>query len=96
METANDIKKLDINSLRDTNENLYAELQKIREGKCTDCIQHLITDSHKKALEKTNSYIKALEEIKIIADDTFQVCDDDCGNARKIKLIIDKINEVLQ
>ena len=41
-------------------------------------------------------YHKALEEIKVIAQDTFHCCDDDCGNARKIKLIIDKINEVLQ
>ena len=45
-------------------EEIRAELQKIREGKCTDCIQHLITDSHKKALAKTGSYIKALEEIR--------------------------------
>ncbi len=43
-----------------------------------------------------NKYRSALEEIREIADDTFKVCDDDCGNARKIKLIIDKINEVLK
>lgn len=43
----------------------------------------------------TKKYRSALEEIRVIADDTFKVCDDDCGNARKIKLIIDKINEVL-
>ena len=42
-----------------------------------------------------DNYRKALEEIREIADDTFLCCDDDCGNARKIKLIIDEINEVL-
>ena len=41
-------------------------------------------------------YRSALEEIREIAKDTFHCCDDDCGNARKIKLIIDKINEVLK
>lgn len=51
-----------------------------------------IADEWTKAAEK---YKAALEEIRVIADDTFKVCDDDCGNARKIKLIIDKINEVL-
>lgn len=45
--------------------------------------------------EVRERYRKALEEIKVIADDTFHCCDDDCGNARKIKLILDKINEVL-
>ena len=48
-----------------------------------------------KVINQRDKYIKALEEIKVIADDTFKVCDDDCGNARKIKLIIDKANEVL-
>jgi hypothetical protein len=45
--------------------------------------------------ELSDNYRSALEEIRVIADDTFIICDDDCGNAIKIKLIADKINEVL-
>lgn len=51
--------------------------------------------SIKDRLHQMQKALASLEEIRVIADDTFKVCDDDCGNARKIKLIIDKINEVL-
>lgn len=51
--------------------------------------------SIKDRLHQMQKALASLEDIKVIADDTFKVCDDDCGNARKIKLIIDKINEVL-
>lgn len=53
------------------------------------------TENHNEDSKIIEEYRSALEEIRVIADDTFKVCDDDCGNARKIKLIIDKINEVL-
>lgn len=57
--------------------------------------RQFIEDANDRLYFKAERYRSALEEIRVIADDTFKVCDDDCGNARKIKLIIDKINEVL-
>lgn len=58
-----------------------------------------VNEDFKKAWDELNGKYKqlrsVLEEIRVIADDTFKVCDDDCGNSRKIKLILDKIEEVL-
>jgi len=65
---------------------------------CIEMIENTEGQAHIEGVrlaKENKNYRSALEEIRVIADDTLKVCDDDCGNARKIKLIIDKINEVL-
>ena len=47
-------------------------------------------------VEVTNKYKQALEEVREIAKNIYQICDDECGNASRIRLITDKINEVLK
>jgi chromosome segregation ATPase len=74
---------------------LFKCLDTFGENECHCACRCLGNEFCEDADKKINSYRSALEEIRVIADDTFKVCDDDCGNARKIKLIIDKINEVL-
>jgi len=65
---------------------------------CIEMIENTEGQAHIEGIrlaKENKNYRSALEEIRVIADDTLKVCDDDCGNARKIKLIIDKINECL-
>lgn len=78
-----------INALKQENKRLMKENEEWH-------IKYAGCNTANNAIQEENKqYRSALEEIKVIADDTFKVCDDDCGNARKIKLIINKINEVL-
>ena len=48
-------------------------------NKCEDCIQHLITKSHKQALEKANKAFKVLQEIKEIAENAKKDICSNCG-----------------
>ena len=82
--------------LKQENEKLKEEYLKLQDDFAIEIQARLYhTDRHVRYAELSKKYRKAFEEIYEIADDTLLCCDDDCGNARKIKLIIDKIDEVL-
>lgn len=82
--------------LKESNKNIKLILEPYQKPEVVKVLTDWKTGELDLQEKRLDNYRKALEEIKIIADDTFKVCDDDCGNARKIKLIIDKINEVLK
>ena len=81
------------------NDCLYKQLKRLEQENKELKAYKDVNEDFKKAWDELNEkykrYRSALEEIREIANDTFHCCDDDCGNARTIKLVIDKINEVL-
>ena len=86
--------EIELNNRRLLDEN--EELKKTVMTKCPLCGEGFLTPIGAELYEQNNNYRSVLEEVREIADDTFHCCDDDCGNARKLKLIINKINEVLK